>query len=173
MKIVVHLGFVEFFECDTSFMQDVFNLVNFRMEVFPRLRVILNEGATYSFLGYGKESSYLRVLPALEETKIALRQELHLFCHFMVIVLPAKYILFLQCITFSQRLYYVIKYVHVRIIQVCISCVLLYRVFNLQNNRTVPLFREKYSVDMVAISILDVLQLREKSIEYFFLPSHV
>ena len=79
----------------------------------------------------------------------------------MVIILLAEDVLFLECISFTERLNDIVKYVCVRKIQISIRTILLHGVLYLNDYGAVPLCGKQYRVKVLPLLVLHILQLGE------------
>ena len=132
------------------------------MEIKPFLRVVLNETAFLTLLGYNQIGRNLGELSSLKVFEIASCQELRIIRHGTGVGLTAEDILLLEAVSLSESLHNVGKHILKQHVLFCIGAKLLHRVRHLDDDRGLTLGREE---DNVTVRLL---QLGVKTVEHTF-----
>ena len=139
VAILVRFNFGELVMPDAPLGQDVIHLGNLRMEVQPRLRVVLHELAALRLLCHYQVRAYLRELSSLEIIEIAPGQELRIFRYVMVVGLFAEDVLLLQGIALAEGLHHIGEHILKTYVLPGIGTELLHRVGHLEDDGRIAL----------------------------------
>jgi len=169
VQILVDLILRELVIPHTPLLQDVADLADLDMELLPYLVIILDEVGFVSLQRNNKIGTDLSIWTAIEESEVALGEELHVLGDGMIIFLSAEDVLFLQGIAFPEGVDDIGEDIHVGHIESGIRGILLDGVLDLDEDGTVTTGGEQDGVQKVTPCVLNVLQLSKQAVDLTFL----